>query len=241
MIKKFKDSISFLSYVVDPNNYGPINICFSNLEYGEMDLSIQTIEKGKSIPEHIHDIIYDLFWFHFFDTVDLLEFSPNFDYQTFDLQLNKGELELSDGNYSYSHSYDEDEMQEELQELIFDVIGQDYLAIIQISGQYDKSEQLTINQYSISYFDDQENEIDFVDENEDLKKQVIDSLITWAKNYSENITEGEYEFETFELDFSISSYPNQDTWCHFNEKSKGTIFDISVFEVNPEEIEIENL
>ena len=236
---KFKDKISFLSYVVDPNNFGPINICFSNLEYGQMELSIQPIENGKSLPGPIDEALYNLFWFHFFDTVDLLDFSTNFDYQSFVLKFNKGELELSNGNYSYSHSYEEDEMQEEIQELLFKVLGQDFLAIIQFSGRYDTPQQLSIKQYSISYFDGEENEFDLEDENGSIKKQVIDSLMTWAKNYSENMTGGEYEFETFDLDFSISSYPNQDTWCHFHEESEDTIFDISVFEVNPEEIEIE--
>jgi hypothetical protein len=238
---KFKDKISFLSYVVDPNNYGPIDICFSNLEFGQMELTIQPIENGKSLLAPIHDTLYDLFWFHFFDTVDLLEFSPNFDYQSFVLQLNNGELELANGNYSYSHDFENDEIQEELQDLLIDEIGQDYLAIIHISGRYNKPEQLTINQYSISYFDDEDNEVDLEDEVGAIKNQVISSLITWAINYSENMTGGEYEFETFDLDFSISSYPNQDTWCHFNEECEGTIFDISVFEVNPEVIEIENL
>lgn len=98
---KFKDKISFLFYVVDPNNFGPINICFSNLEYGQMELSIQPIENGKSLPGPIDEALYDLFWFHFFDTVDLLDFSTNFDYQSFVLKFNKGELELSDGNYPY--------------------------------------------------------------------------------------------------------------------------------------------
>ncbi len=238
---KFKDKISFLTYVVDPVNYGPIDICFSIEEYGQMELSINLIDSEKSLPVSIHDVLHDLFWFHFFDTVDLLEFSPNFDHQTFVLQLNKGELELSDGNCSCYHSYEEDEMQEELQDLLFEEIGQDYLAIVHISGRYDKPEQLSIKQYNISYFDDEENEIDLEDENGSLKTRVIDSLIIWAQNYSENITGGEYEFETFDLDFSISSYPNQDTWCHFNEESDETIFDISVFEVNPEVIEIENL
>lgn len=132
-------------------------------------------------------------------------------------------------------------MQEEIQELLFKVLGQDFLAIVQISGRYDKPHQLSINQYSISYFDGEENEFDLKDENGSIKKQLIDSLLTWAKNYSENMTGGEYEFETFDLDFSISSYPNHDTWCHFHEESEDTIFDISVFEVNPEVIEIENL
>lgn len=237
---KFKDKISFLSYVVDPNNYGPIDICFSNLEFGQMELTIQPIENGKSLPAPFHDTLYDLFWFHFFDTVDLLEFSPNFDYQSFVLQLNHGELELANGNYSYSHNFENDEIQEELQDLLIDEIGQDYLAIIHISGRYNKPEQLTINQYSISYFDDEDNEVDLVDEDGAIKNQVISSLITWAKNYSENMTGGEYEFETFDLDFSLSSDPDQDTWCNFNEECEGTIFDISIFEVNPEEIEIEN-
>ena len=72
-----------------------------------------------------------------------------------------------------------------------------------------------------------------------MKRKVIESIVFWAKNFSEESSGGEYEFEEFHLDLSIGSYQNHDNWCYINEESKGKLIDLSVLEINKQELYVE--
>ena len=84
---KFKDKISFLCYLTSVEQYGTIHISFSLEAYRGMVLNISTADTSKVLPENIHKVLYDIIWYHFYDTIDLLGYSnTNIDDSEFILQ-----------------------------------------------------------------------------------------------------------------------------------------------------------
>lgn len=237
---KFKDKISFLSYLTSEEQYGPINISFSLEDYQGMILTIEPTNTKKVLPDNIYEVLYDIIWYHFYDTIDLLGYSnDDIDDSEFTLQNKNGELEMTSSVFSGSHEYETNEMVEEIKSIIFDIVKVDYFLVLDISGKYDHPSKVEIQTYYLGQFNEENVDTDIPDQNGILKSRIIESILKWTKNYSYKCSSGEYDFDEFSLDFSVGSYENTDTWCHFYEESKGALVDLSVLEINPEEIELE--
>ena len=237
---KFKDKISFLSYLTSEEQYGTIHISFSLEDYSGMVLTISTSDTSKVIPENIHKVLYDIIWYHFYDTIDLLGYSnTSIDDSEFTLQNINGELEMTSSSFSGSHEYEKDEMASQIKSLLLEIVKQEYFLVLDISGIYDDISKLKVQTYYLGQFDQEDVDTDISDVDGNLRSRIIESIVKWAKNYSERCSGGEYTFDEFYLDFSVGSYENSDTWCNFSENSKGSLVDLSVLEINEEEIEIE--
>ena len=121
---KFKDKISFLIYLTSNENFGPLNVQFSEQDYGSIDLSIYPVDSSKSIPENIYDKLYDIIWYHFYDTTELLGYSNNnITNSEFTIQNNKGELEMILSSFKGSHEYEEYEMISQINSLLLKTVG----------------------------------------------------------------------------------------------------------------------
>lgn len=236
---KFKDKISFLIYLTSNENFGPLNVQFSEQDYGSIDLSIYPVDSSKSIPENIYDKLYDIIWYHFYDTTELLGHSNNnITNSEFTIQNINGELEMVGSEYSSSHDFEKDIMISQLGELLQDVLKRKYMLAIHMSGTYGANKDIKVVSYYLANYDQNEIECEIVDKDGLIKSTVIDSLSRWAKSFSDESSNEEYDFDEFDLDFSISSYSNLDTWCNFYEKSKGELIDIAVLKIDDNEIEI---
>ena len=232
---KFKDKVTFLKYVTSNENYGPIKVQF----HGSIELSISSIESSKSIPVNIDDALYDIIWYSFFDTTDLLGHSNhNISYSEFTLQNQNGELAMVDSYYNFSHQDDKDEMIEQIKEVLNNVLNREYMLTIHFNRKYVSGKEIKLKEYYLAYYDDEKIEKEIEDHSGMIKSSLINTLTNWAKDYSDELSKGEYDFDEFELDFSISSYPNMDTWCNFYEESKRELIDLSVLEINSNEIVI---
>lgn len=238
---KFKNKIDFLTYLTSDENYGPLNIQFSEAEYGSIDLSIYPVNSSKSLPENIYDTLYNIIWYHFYDTTDLLGHSNiNISNSEFTMQNNNGELEMNISSFKGSHEYEEYEMISQIKSLLLATVEREYFLVLDISGSYNDLSNAKAKTYYLGQYNEGSEDTAIPDEDEALKGKVIEAIVLWAKIFSEESSGGEYEFEEFHLDLSIGSYQNHDTWCHFNEESKGKLFDLSVLEINPIEIGLEN-
>ncbi|MEY4459002.1 MAG: hypothetical protein RIT38_207 [Bacteroidota bacterium] len=236
---KFKDKISFLSYLTLNENYGPLKIQFSEQDYGSVELSIYPLNFSKSIPENIYDTLYDIIWYNFYDTTELLGYSNNnISNSEFTIQNNNGELEIIGAEFSSSHDFEKDVMIEQLTELLQELLLQEFMLSIHMSGLYNSIEDIKIKSYYLSYYDQNEIECEVVDNDGSIKSIVVQSISSWAKSFSYESSNGEYEFDEFDLNISISSYANMDTWCNFYEESNCSHIDLSVLEINTREIEI---
>lgn len=234
---KFKDQITFVKYVTSNENYGPIKVQF----HGTAELSISPIESSKSIPKNINDALYYIIWYYFFDTTDLLGHSNhNISYSEFTLQNQNGELEMVDSFYNFSHHDDKDEMIGQIKEELNTVLNREYMLTIHFNRKYVSGKEIKLKEYYLAYYDADEIEKEIEDHSGNIKSTLIDSLSTWAKEYSNKMSGGEYDYDEFELDLSISSYPDMDTWCNFYEESKGNLIDLSVLSIKNEEIEIDD-
>ncbi len=238
---KFKDKISFLSYLTLNENYGPIKIQFSEQDYGSVELSIYPLNFSKSIPENIYDTLYDIIWHNFYDTTELLGYSNNnIANSEFTIQNNNnGELEIIGAEFSSTHDFEKEVMIEQLSELLQELLQQEFMLSIHMSGLYNSIEDIKIKSYYLSYYDQNEIECEVVDNDGSIKSIVVQSLSSWAKSFSDESSNGEYEFDEFDLDISISSYANMDTWCNFYEESNGALVDLSVLKIKAGEINID--
>lgn len=237
---KFKDKISFLTYLTSNENLGPLNVQFSEQDYGSIDLSIYPVDSSKSIPENIYDKLYDIIWYHFYDTTELLGHSNNNIINSeFTIQNNDGELEMILSSFKGSHEYEEYEMISQIKSLLLKTVGREYFLVLNIWGSYDDLKNAKVETYYLGQYNVGAEDTSIPDEDGELKAKVLVTITSWAKNFSEESSGGEYEFEVFHLDFSIGSYQNHDTWCRFNEESRGALIDISILEINEGEILIE--
>ena len=239
MIKKFKDKISFLTYLTSNENYGRIKVQFSEADYGSVDLSIYPLDSSKSLPENIYDTLYDILWYHFYDTIELLGYSnDNISNSEFIIQNINGELEMILSSFEGSHECEEYEMISQIKSLLLATVEREYFLVLDISGSYNDLSNAKAKTFYLGQYYDGAEDTAIPDDDEALKGKVIEAIVLWAKNFSEESSGGEYEFEEFHLDFSIGSYRNHDTWCHFSEESKGSLIDISVLNIRNEEVEL---
>ncbi|MCZ2489274.1 hypothetical protein [Aquirufa antheringensis] len=236
----FKDKISFLTYLTSNENFGPLNVQFSEQDYGSIDLSIYPVDSSKSIPENIYDKLYDIIWYHFYDTTELLGCSNNnITNSEFTIQNNDGELEMILSSFKGSHENEEYEMISQIKSLLLKTVGREYFLVLNIWGSYDDLKNAKVENYYLGQYNEGAEDTSIPDEDGALKTKVLETITSWAKNFSEESSGGEYEFEEFHLDFSIGSYRNHDTWCRFSEESKGELIDLSILEINADEINID--
>lgn len=236
---KFKDQISFLIYLTSNENFGPLHVQFSEQDYGSIDLSIYPVNSSKSIPEYIYDKLYDIIWYHFYDTTELLGYSNNnITNSEFTIRNNNGELEMILSSFKGSHEYEEYEMISQIKSLLLKTVGREYFLVLNIWGSYDVLKNAKVETYYLGQYNEGAEDTSIPDEDGALKVKVLETITSWAKNFSEESSGGECEFEEFHLDFSIGSYSNHDTWCNFLEESKGDLIDISVLNIKKDEIEI---
>lgn len=242
MTHKFKDKISFLLYVTSPENYGKLKIRFSEVDYGAIDLSIYPVDSSKKLPSNIYDTLHDIIWYHFYDTTELLGHSYlEISESEFILQNNAGELEIVASSFSSSHDFEKEIIIEQLSELLKEVLQREFMLTIHIAGSYKSIKEIKIVSYYLTDYDQNGIEREIADKDGLIKSSLIQSISSWAKSFSDESSNGEYDFDEFDLDCSISSYPKMDTWCNFYEESKGELLDISVLEIKQEEVEVEML
>ena len=154
----------------------------------------------------------------------------------FIIQNINGELEMILSSFEGSHEYEEYEMISQIKSLLQTTVEREYFLVMDISGSYNDLSNAKVKTYYLGQYNEGAEDTAIPDEDGALKVKVIEAIASWAKSFSEESSGGEYEFEEFQLDLSIGSYQNHDTWCHFNEESRGELIDLSVLEINPVEV-----
>ncbi len=240
MIKKFKDRISFLSYLTSPENYGDLTLEYrgSNGSYGEIVLTFQN--KDKVLDPRVEDKLYQMLKFDFLES-SKIEIYTNIDSQTYTFGIVNGALDIKEGSYYTSHSYEEDEIEEELKEITDSILFENYTLTISITGTYAefrKEPTLKIENFYLGIFDDQGTETTFYDVDNLYKNQLVARLEEWANDFSERSSSSEYTFESYTLEINDSTY-------YFIENCDYPLHEIEILEVDEsetfEEIEIQIL
>lgn len=230
---KFKDKISFLTYLTSPENYGDLTVEFEGSmgSYGEIRLKFNNSE--KVIPKIISDILYEIIDFDFLNS-DKVESYPNIDSQSYTFSHNEGVLDIIEGTYSTGHSHEEDEVQTQLKELLDDILFDDYSVSLSITGTYkvyNKESTLLVEQFYLGVFDENDNETNYDDVGDYYKNRILDSLVSWAADFSESSSRGEYVFENFSIQLNeCGHFEDFDSSYSFGEESTSPLLDISVFE-----------
>ncbi len=176
---KFKDKISFLTYLTSPENYGDLTVEYEGSmgSYGEITLKFNNSE--KVIPKIISDTLYGIIDFDFLNS-DKVESYPNIDSQSYTFSHKEGVLDIIEGSYSTGHSYEEDEIETQLKELLDDILFDDYsfsLTITVTYKGYNKEPTLLVKEFYLGIFDENDNEIKYDDVNDYYKNRILDSLV----------------------------------------------------------------
>ena len=230
---KFKDKISFITYLTSPEMYGELTVSMS-IESGCPPTFYFYFEDNiKDIPRVVRDTLYNILYDHFFYAEDYSHIS---DY-SFELVNNNGILEMINSVYSSNHSFEEDAIKSSIRNYLEDELFERYTLSLQFSGAYGKNgkETMKVKSFYLAQFDENDKEIECLDEN--YKSELLSVIINWAEYYSEVSSAGEYEFDTFEIDLHISYSEQYETSCYFSEESKSTLIGLSSLEVDPEDAE----
>jgi hypothetical protein len=236
---KFKDKISFLTYLTSPENYGDLTVEYEGSmgSYGEITLKFNNSE--KVIPKIISDTLYEIIDFDFLNS-DKVESYPNIDSQSYTFSHNEGVLDIIEGSYSTGHSYEEDEIKAQLKELLDDILFDDYSVSLTITGTYkgyNKEPTLLVEEFYLGIFDENDNETNYDDVGDFYKNRILDSLVEWAVDFSELSSSGEYVFERYSIQLNeCGHYEDFDSSYYFGEENNSPLIDISVLEVDENEI-----
>ncbi len=236
---KFKDKISFLTYVTSPENYGDLTVELNAYmgSYGEIVLNFKNSE--KELPARLYDKVYSIIDEEFLHSPKI-EYYDNIDYQKYIFSHVDGVVDVTDGHYSTVHSYEEDEIENQLKELLDDILFDDYSVSLSINGTYkgyNKEPTLVVEQFYLGVFDENDNETNYDDVGDYYKNRILDSLVSWAADFSKSSSRGEYEFETYSIQLNeCGHYEDFDSSYYFCEGSGYPLLDISVLEDEEDEI-----
>jgi hypothetical protein len=230
---KFKDNISFITYLTSPEMYGELTVSMSTESGCPPTFYFYFEDNIKDIPRVVRDTLYNILYDHFFYAEDYSHIS---DY-SFELVNNNGILEMVNSVYSSNHSFEEDAIKSSIRNDLEETLFKNYTLNIQLSGTYGKKESINIESFYLGKIDKNGVETEYNDVKDKYKKKLKASLNSWAEYYSEESSGGEYEFDTYELDIHISYDKQYETSCYFSEESKSTLIGLSRLEVDPEDAE----
>lgn len=236
---KFKDKISFLTYITSTENYGDLNVEYEGSmgSYGEIKLWFKNSE--KVIPKSIEEKLYEIIDFDFLNS-DKIENYPNIDSQSYTFSNIDGVIDISNGSYSTAHSFEEDEIGTQLKELLDNILFEDYSISLTISGTYagyNKEPTLVVEDFYLGVFDENDEETNYDDVGDYYKNRILDSLVEWAVDFSESSSSGEYDFENYSIQLNeCGHYEDFDSSYYFGEESNSPLLDLSVLEVDDDEI-----
>jgi len=235
---KFKDKISFLTYLTSPENYGDLTVekTYSLGSYNEMVLTFKNSE--KALPARLFDKVYSIIDEEFLHSPKI-EFYDSIDNQTYVFSHVDGVVNVTDGSYSTGHSYEEDEIEAQLKDLLDEIIFQDYIISISISGKYLNYgvTDLVIEKFYLGVIDEDEEESVFDDIGDIYKNRILKSLVEWVIDFSNSSSHGEYDYESFSLEIDeCGKYDNYDNYYSFGEISNYCLHGISVLEDEEDEV-----
>ncbi len=230
---KFKDNISFITYLTYPEMYGKLAVSMSTESGCPPTFDFYFKNSSKDIPSEVEDKLHNILYDHFFYAEDYSHIS---DY-SFELVNNNGILEMVNSVYSSNHSFEEDAIKSSIRYYLEDELFERYTLSLQFSGAYGKKSKETMNvkSFYLAQFDENDKEIECLDEI--YKSELLSKIINWAEGESEDSSAGEYEFDTFDIDLHISYSEQYETDCYFIEESKSELIDLSILEVDPEDAE----
>ena len=229
---KFKDKISFITYLTSPEMYGKLTVSMSTESGCPPTFYFYFEDNIKDIPRVVRDTLHNILYDHFFYADNYSHIS---DY-SFELVNNNGILEMVNSVYSSNHSFEEDAIKSSIRYYLEDELFERYTLSLRISGEYGKNgkeEVINVDSFYLARFDENDKEIEFLDEN--YKSELLSKIINWAEGESEDSSSGEYEFDTFDIDIHISYDDKYETDCYFIEESKSELIDLSIIEVEPED------
>lgn len=235
---KFKDKISFLTYMTSPENYGDLTVekTYSLGSYNEMVLTFKNSE--KELPSRLYDKVYSIIDEDFLHSPKI-EFYDSIDNQKYVFSHVDGVVDVTDGSYSTGHSYEEDEIEAQLKELLDEILFQDYVISISISGKYLNYgvTDLVIEKFYLGVIGENDEESAFDDIGDKYKTQIFKSLVEWVIDFSNSSSHGEYVFESFSLEIDeFGKYDNFDNYYCFGEISNYCLHGIYVLEDEEDEI-----
>lgn len=228
---KFKDNISFITYLTSPEMYSKLSVSMSTESGCPPTFDFYFKNSSKDIPSEVEDKLHNILYDHFFYADNYSRIS---DY-SFELVNNNGILEMVNPVYSSDHSFEEDAIKSSIRYYLEDELFERYTLSLQFSGAYGKNSKETMNvkSFYLAQFDENDKEIACLDEI--YKSELLSVIINWAEYYSEDSSGGEYEFDTFDIDLHISYSEQYETNCYFSEESKSTLIGLSSLEVDPED------
>ena len=230
---KFKDNISFITYLTSPEMYGELTVSMSTESGCPPTFYFYFEDNIKDIPRVVRDTLHNILYDHFFYADQYSNLSKS----SFELVNNNGILEMVNSVYSSNHSFEEDAIKSSIRYYLEDELFERYTLSLQFSGAYGKKSKETMNvkSFYLAQFDENDKEIECLDEI--YKSELLSKIINWAEGESEDSSAGEYEFDTFDIDLHISYSEQYETDCYFIEESKSELIDLSILEVDPEDAE----
>lgn len=228
---KFKDNISFITYLTSPEMYGKLAVSMSTESGCPPSFDFYFKNSSKDITSEVEDKLNNILYDHFFYADNYSHIS---DY-SFELVNNNGILEMVNSVYSSNHSFEEDAIKSSIRNYLEDELFERYTLSLHFSGAYGKEETMKVKSFYLAQFDENDKEIQCLDEN--YKSELLSVIINWAEGFSEDSSAGEYEFDTFDIDLHISYSEQYETNCYFSEESKSTLIGLSRLEVDPEDAE----
>jgi hypothetical protein len=228
---KFKDNISFITYLTSSEMYGKLSVSMSTDSGCPPTFDFYFENSSKDIPSEVEDKLHNILYNNFFYAEDYSHIS---DY-SFELVNNNGILEMVNSVYSSNHSFEEDAIKSSIRNYLEDELFERYTLSLHFSGTYGKEETMNVESFYLAQFDENDKEIECLDEN--YKSELLSVIINWAEGFSEDSSSGEYEFDTFDIDLHISYSEQYETSCYFCEESKSELIDLSRLEIDPEDAE----
>jgi len=231
---KFKDNISFITYLTSPEMYGELTVSMSTESGCPPSFDFYFEDNIKEIPSDVEDKLHNILYDYFF----YAEHYSHISEYSFELVNNNGILEMVNSEFSSNHSFEEDTIKSSIRYYLEDELFERYTLSLHFSGAYGKNgkeEVFNVKSFYLAQFDENDKEIECLDEN--YKSELLSKIMNWAEGESEDSSGGEYEFDTFDLDLHISYSEQYETSCYFSEESKSELIDLSILEVDPEDAE----
>jgi hypothetical protein len=229
---KFKDNISFITYLTSPKKYGKLSVSMSTESGCPPSFDFYFKNSSKDIPSEVEDKLHNILYDHFFYAEDNSHISE----YSFELVNNNGILEMVNSEFSSNHSFEEDAIKSSIRYHLEDELFERYTLSLHVSGAYGKNgkeEVINVKSFYLAQFDDNDEEIECLDEI--YKSELLTKIMNWAESESEDSSRGEYEFDSFDLDLHISYSEQYETSCYFIEESKSTLIGLSSLDIDPED------
>lgn len=229
---KFHSKISFLSYIISPDNFGGLIVTRDNSlgSYGKVSISFEN--KDKQMPDFIFNKIYDIVSSSLFHE-SFNDYYSNIDSQFYHFINNNNSVILSEGSYSTRHSYEMEEIQSELKSILDNILFKGYYISISVFGKYAKFDQdfeVLIERFNLYKHDDDGNEIHFNDNEDRYKNLLVKKISKWVLKFSAKSSKDEYAFDSYSIKINDSGkFDDFDSLYEFIEISNYPLHDESNF------------